>query len=168
MNKSKSITLGSFITIISIISMYATSILPTAKIFLVSLPSFLIAIIIIESGKRMAMISFISTSLLAFILIPNKFILIPFVSFLGYYPIVKLYIENINNLFIEWTLKMIIFNIVMYLNYIVFTIVLAQKLENSLSIVFITFGLQIVFIIYDFVFSMFIQYYNNKLRKYVK
>ena len=80
----------------------------------------------------------------------------------------KLYIENINNLFIEWTLKMIIFNIVMYLNYIVFTIVLAQKLENSLSIVFITFGLQIVFIIYDFVFSMFIQYYNNKLRKYVK
>lgn len=168
MTKSKKISLGAIITVISVILMYATTVLPTAKIFLLSLSSFLIAILIIESGKSTAMLSFISTSIIGFVLLPNKLLLIPFVSFLGYYPIAKLYIERINNLLVEWILKLILFNISAYLNYILFTSVFAKDLEIPFAIGFVALGLQIVFIVYDYMFSMFIHYYNTKLRKYVK
>ena len=168
MNKSKKISLGAITTMISVVLMYATSILPTAKLFLLSLSSFLIAILIIEAGKSTAMISFIATSILSFILIPNKLILIPFILFLGYYPIVKLYIESIDNLLVEWVLKIIVFNVAMCVNYILFINVFAKNLVIPLAIGFVVLGLQIVFIVYDYIFSMFIHYYNNKLRKYVK
>lgn len=156
------------ITIISVVLIYSTTILPTAKISLISLSSFLIAILLIEAGKSTAMLSFISTSILGFILVPNKLLLIPFVSFLGYYALVKLYIENINNIFIEWFLKITVFNIALYLNYILFTNVFAKDLKLPFDLVFVVIGLQLLFIVYDYVFSMFISYYNNKLKKYVK
>ena len=168
MNKSKQISLGAMVTIFSIILMYMTSIIPTAKIFLVSLSSFLTAMLIIEVGISTAITSFLATSILGFILVPNKLLLIPYITFLGYYAVVKLYIEKLDKLILEWIIKIVIFNMALYINYILLINIFSQELSLPFSLVFVVLGLQVAFIVYDYTFSMFIQYYNNRLRRYVK
>lgn len=168
MNKSKQISLGAMITVFSIILLYMTSVIPTARFFLISLASFLIAVLIIEVGISYAILSFVSTAILGFIMIPNKLLLIPYITFLGYYGVIKLYIERIDKFLLEWIIKIVVFNIALSINYYLLTIVFAQQLILPFSIIFVVLGLQIVFIVYDYTFSMFIQYYNNKLKRYIK
>lgn len=168
MNKSRQITLGSIITVLSIILIYFTSFLPTMKVFLISLSSFLIAILIIEVGKKSAILSFIATSILGLLLIPNKTVIIPYISFLGFYALVKLYIEKLDKLMLEWVLKLIVFNISLIVNYIIFTKLFISNLNLPLSIGIVFFVLQIVFIIYDFTFSLFVEYYNTRIKKLIR
>ena len=168
MNKSKQISFGAMITILSIILMYMTSFVPTAKIFLVSLSSFLTAVLIIEVGVSTALLSFLSTSILGIILIPNKLLLIPYITFLGYYGVIKLYIERLDKLILEWIINIVIFNAALYINYILLISVFSEKLKLPFSIILVILGLQILFIIYDYTFSMFIQYYRDRIRRYIK
>lgn len=167
MNKSKDMSLGAMITVLSIILLYMTTVILTTRIFLVSLSSFLIAILIIEVGVRTALLSFVATSLLSIVLVPNKILLIPYISFLGYYGIIKSYIESLDNIFLEWIIKLIVFNIASILNYLFLTNVIGINLKVPFSIGFLIIVLQVLFVIYDYVFSMFISYYNTKLRKYI-
>lgn len=168
MNNSKQISRGAMVTVLSIILMYMATVIPTTRIFLLSLSSFLIAILIIETSISKALVSFLSTSVLGVILIPNKLLLIPYITFLGYYAVVKLYIEKLDNLVLEWIIKIVIFNIVLYINYVILINVFSQKIVLPFGLIFVVLGLQIVFIIYDYTFSMFIQYYSNNLKRYLK
>lgn len=168
MNKSKQISLGAMITVLSIILLYFTSILPTMKAFFISLSSFLISILIIEVGKRGASLSFIATSILGLLLIPNKTVIIPYISFLGFYGIVKSYIEKLDKFVLEWVIKLIVFNISLFINYIIFMKFFISNLNLPLSIGIIFSIVQIIFIIYDFTFSLFIEYYHIKIKKLIR
>lgn len=168
MNSSKRISLGAMISVLSIILLYMTTILPTARIFLVSLASFLAAILIIEAGMRTAMISFISTSLLGLLLVPNKMLMIPYVTFLGYYGIVKSHIESLNNFGLEWVIKIVLFNLALMLNYILLIQILGISIVLPFSIWLVAIMMQVLFVIYDYVFSLFIAYYITRFKKYIK
>ena len=167
MTKSKKISIGAMITIISIILLYLTSILTTTKIFLITLSSFLISVVVIEAGISTALLSYISTAILSFILIPNKLMVIPYVILFGQYPIVKYYIEKLNNFILEWIIKLLCFNIAVYLNYIIFTMFISRDVNIPLSIWIIILGLQAIFILYDYMFNRFISYYRNRIRKHI-
>ena len=155
-------------TLISIILIFMTSIIPTTKIFLVSLASFLTAILVIEVGVSTALISFIATSILAFLLVPNKLLVLPYALFLGYYGIIKFYIEKINNLVLEWIIKIGIFNIIILLGYFLLSKFIISELDLPFSMSLIILALEVVFIVYDYIFSMFIQYYNKDISKHIR
>lgn len=168
MNRSKEISLGAMVTVISLILIYATTIFPTSRIFLIALASYLGGVLVIEIGKRAAILSFVSTSILGMIVIPNKLVLLPFISFLGYYALIKLYIENLNNIILEWVLKLLVFNVAVLVNYMMLTNIIAKGLEFPFSIALVFLSLNLVFLIYDYVFTMFIDHYKTKVRKYIK
>lgn len=168
MNKSKRISLGAMITVISIVLMFMTSVIPTTKIFLVSLASFLTAVIVIEAGVSTALVSFFATSILGFLIVPRKILVAPYALFFGYYAVIKLFIERIDNIVLEWIIKMLIFNIIIVIKYLLLTTFIINELNLPFHIGFIVLALQVVFIIYDYVFSMFIQYYNTKISKHIK
>lgn len=168
MNKSKRISLGAMVTLLSIVLMFMTSIIPTTKIFLVSLASFLTATLVVEASVSTAIISFIATSVLGFILVPNKILVVSYALFFGYYGIVKFYIESINSLVLEWIVKMLIFNIILALGYFLLTRFFIDQLKLPFHIGLIVLGLQVVFIIYDYIFSMFIQYYKTDISRHIR
>ncbi len=168
MNNSKKISLGAMITVLSIILLYTTSVIPTARIFLISLTSFLIAVLIIDAGIKVAILSFISTSILGFLLVPNKILLVPYVTFLGYYGIIKSSIESINNLALEWIIKIVVFNIAACLNYLLISKLIGTVIALPFSIWLVVLALQVLFITYDYMFSLFIAYYTTQLKKYIR
>lgn len=168
LNKSKQISLGAMVTVFSILVMLMTSILPTIEIFLLCLSSYLISILIIEADKPTATLSFLATAILGALLVPNKLIIMSYIGFFGYYGILKSYIEGLNNLVLEWVIKILIFNIMVFINYLIFIKLFANNIDLPFSLGVVVLVLQVEFVIYDYVFSMFIDYYHSKLSKMIK
>ena len=165
---SRELTLGAIITVLSLLILLLTSILVTSKVFLVCLASFLISILIIETKVNTAVISYVSTVILSVILVPNKLIVAPYVLFFGYYGITKYYIEKINKLSIEYILKLLNFNIYVFLNYKLLTVFIKDNIKLPLTTGIIIIGLQVFFLVYDYVFSLFISYYRQKIQRHLK
>jgi hypothetical protein len=156
--KSKKIALSGILIAFTIILLMLTNYINFNKLFLYSLASLPIAIIIIEFGLKYGVIFYIASSILGAIIVPNK--IIPYILFFGIYGIIKFLIEKDRNIFIELLLKLISFNLLFAIIYFAFKFFI--KITIPLWIVII--AAQGVFLIYDYVYSYFIGYYNNKLR----
>jgi hypothetical protein len=161
---SKKITYGGIITAINIILLYLASIVPTAKITLFTLVSISVAIMIIEFKVREAIITYLSTSIIGLLIVPSKSIMILYVAFFGYYGIIKYYIERINNVLIEWVLKIIFFNIVFSIVFKIVKELLFGDITLKYSILFVLFAAEVGFIAFDYAFSLVVNFYNNKLK----
>jgi hypothetical protein len=147
---------------IAVIAAYLESILPVSKLSLIALASFLVSIIVIEAGIRAGILFYVVTSLLIFIVIPKKTSLIPYVLFFGYYGIVKYYIEKIRKIVPEIILKLLFFNICFYIIYYVLNFIFLPDIK--LPVYIIALAMQLVFLVYDYVYSQIIHNYNSRIR----
>ncbi|WP_202707286.1 hypothetical protein [Sporosalibacterium faouarense] len=161
---AKRVAYGGIVNLLILVSVYFASILPTNKLFFFGLSSIFLAFIVIEFGVKFAILNYLSSVFLLLIMIHNKLTLIPYILFFGYYAIVKYYVERINNLVLEWFIKLSIFNIVMYLIYFIADKLLLSELKIKIPIWIIILIAEGIFIIYDYAFSIGIAYYNNKIR----
>lgn len=161
---AKQIAFGGISILLTIVSLYLASTLPTNRIFFLGLSSVFLAIVVIEFGTRAAILNYISTSILGFLILPNKVILLPFISFLGYYGIIKFYIEKLDNFIFEWILKLLAFNGGLYLVYTFTNTILLGDISIDVSIWVIIVIAEIIFIVYDYAYSVAIWYYRRKLR----
>lgn len=167
-SKSKKIALGGIVTLLSTISLYVSSVLPTNRLFFFALSTFFLAAIILENDVKFAALVYISSSLLGFIIIPNKVVVLPYIIFFGYYAIVKSLIERINILPIEILIKLLLFNLSTYITYSIVSTALLGEIIIKLPAWILFILLQLVFVIYDYFFSLGIYYYRNKIRPKIK
>jgi len=164
--KTKKIALNGILAALAVICLILASILPTNRISLYALSSFFVAVSIIESGVRTGWVFYVVTSLLALIVIPDKFGIIPYVVFFGMYGIVKYYIERINRVVIEYVVKFIYFNISVVIAFFTVKELFSINLSIRLSWWIIGIGLEVIFFLYDFAYTLFINYYRSKLRNW--
>lgn len=167
-SKSKKVALGGIVVLLSVLCLYLASILPTNKLFFFCLSTVFIAVIVIEFKTYFALITYLAISILGFIIIPNKLIMIPYAIYFGYYGILKYYIEKINNILVEWVIKIGLFNLFVYVTYIITVNLFVSNLYIKLPIWLIILLLQVIFIIYDICYSLAINYYKYKLRKFLR
>ena len=93
----------------------------------------------------------------------NKAQWILYIFTFGIYGLVKYIIEKDRSIFIEYILKLISANILIGITYFIL------KFFIYIPVNIITISIfEIAFIIYDYVYSIFIDYYNDKLRKIIK
>lgn len=164
---AKSITLSGILLTLVVLALYAESLTPTAKLSLYAFSSLFVSIVIIESGIKAGWIFYLASSLLTLIIIPDKLGLVPYFVFFGIYGIIKYYIEKLNKLAIEYILKCIYFSLCLLLALFVVKKLLMEDVISNLPWWLIIIGLEVVFLIYDYVYTLFIQYYNHKLRKMI-
>lgn len=160
----KKTALNGILAALVIIILYGEFIIPTAKLSMYALSSFFIAIITIESGIRASWLFYIVTSLLALIIIPDKIGLVPYFVFFGIYGIVKYYAEKAKKTIIEYALKMIFFNMCLAAGFLTARELLLVNINISFPIWVFIILFESVFLIYDYVFTLFIQYYQAKIR----
>lgn len=167
-SKSRKVALGGIVTLLSTVSLYISSVLPTNRIFFFALSTFFLAIIIIEDSVKSAIVVFLSSSILSFIIIPNKMTVIPYMVFFGYYAIFKSIIERINKIFIELLIKLLLFNLSTYIVYSVISKAILGEIIIKLPVWVLFLLMQLAFIIYDYSFSLGIYFYRNKIRSKIK
>ena len=165
---TKKIALNGILGALAVICLLLATILPTNRLSLYALSSFFIAIVIVEYNSMAGWLFYASTSLLALIIVPEKLGLVPYVIFFGIYGLVKYYIEKLDKLVIEYVLKFLYFNICAGIVLIsvskLFGYVLTAKLPWWLLVI----ALEIVFFIYDYVYTLFIDYYRKKIKPRLK
>ena len=160
---SRKIAYSGILLAINLILLLLINVIPINTLFLMGLASLPIAIIIMEYGPKSGFVFYIASVILGFIVINSKFQWVLNTFTFGIYGLIKFIIEQDRPIYIEYILKLSYANITLVVLYFIIRqfIVIPQKWY--LVILF-----EIVFLVYDYVYSLFIDYYNEKLNKYFK
>lgn len=168
---SKKVALGGILLGLTEVMLFAAAILPSARISAYVLSSLFISVIIMELGIGRAWLFYGTTVILSFIIIPDKIRLIPYIVFFGNYGIIKFLIERMNKTLTGYIFKAVYYNAAFFILLLsareIFALPSAPGGANySLWLIIIVF--QMLFAVYDFIYSRFIAYYRMNIRRILK
>ena len=177
MRNTGKVALGGLISALSVTCMFLTTLFPFATYSLPAIAGVLLIVIVIELGKRWALLVYMVVGLLSLFIVPDMEAKLLFLLFFGYYPILKAVLEKgLSNRLYQWFLKILIFNAAAIGAYLLATFVFLLPVDLSLfgislPIIFLLAG-NVVFIIYDFavtaVTSVYVLQLQSKLHKRFK
>ncbi|HAA26266.1 MAG TPA: hypothetical protein DCE11_09175 [Ruminiclostridium sp.] len=161
---SKKIAVAGILTAFLVVALILENILPTGKLGFYVFAGFLLSVVIMECGILFGWASFAVSSLLAALVVPEKTAVVPYVLFFGIYSLVKSHIEKLNRAAVELVLKFVFFNAALYLLWQIALMLIPQRFFDILPVAVIIVLLEILFFVYDWIFSLWIQFYQEKLR----
>lgn len=159
---SRKISYGGILLALNCIILLLVNIIPINTLFLLGLASLPISIVIMEYGPKAGVIFYIASVLLSFMLMANKSQWILYIFTFGIYGLIKYLIEQGRSFIWEYIIKLVAANILIIITYFILKPFVYIPVNIATIILF-----EITFIIYDFVYSRFIDYYNDRLRKLV-
>lgn len=160
---SKKIAYSAILLAVNLILLILINIIPMNTLFLMGLASLPISIIIMEYGPKSGLIFYIASVLLGFIVISNKFQWVLNSFTFSVYGLIKYFIERDRPIYIEYIFKIAFANIALFIVYMI----LIQFIYIPINLIIIlTF--EVLFIVYDNIYSLFIEYYNTKLKRILK
>lgn len=162
---TKKITLSGILLSFAVISLFLATVVPTNTLSFYALSSFFVAIIVLQFGIKSGWIFYLASSALSFILLPDKAGLVPYLAFFGLYGIIKFYIERLNKIVLEYILKLAFFNSALFLALMLVKQFLLEHVNVNFPWWIIILVFEIAFIAYDYVYTLFIQFYNTKLKR---
>ena len=167
--KNRTIALGGVLLALSAASLFLASFVPGIELSLYAFSSFFTAAMIVEAGAKGGWTFYFASALLAFFLIPNKGAALMYAVFFGLYALVKFYIERIRKVPLEILLKLLFFSgavfVLLYFFKELFLGAVAFPDKYPLWILFAAAAL--VFLLYDYVFTLIIEFYRRRIRKKV-
>ncbi|MEG1131588.1 MAG: hypothetical protein RSD77_04675 [Romboutsia sp.] len=160
---SKKIAYGGILLALNIILLLLSNIIPMNTLFFMGAASLLIAIVIVEYGVKMGVAFYIASSILSFLVISNKAQWLLYIFTFGIYGLIKYLIERDRPLFIDLLLKLIFANIAIGGLYFILKGIIFIPVN-----IFTIIAFQIAFLIYDYAYTLFIDYYEKKLKKILR
>ena len=160
---SRKIAYGGVLLSLNAILLILVNLIPINTLFLLALASLPISIIIMEWGPLSGLTFYISSVILGFIVMTSKTQWLIYIFTFGVYGLIKYIIEKDRPIFLEYMLKLFFANISILILYII----LREFVYVPINIISIAI-FEIVFIIYDYMYSRFIDYYNSKLKNIIK
>ncbi|HBF0496279.1 TPA: hypothetical protein KNN51_003184 [Clostridioides difficile] len=151
---------GGVLLALNVILLTLTNIIPVNTLFIMGLASLLVSIVIMEWGFKSGIAFCIGSIVLGFIVMASKSQWIVYSLTFGIYGIVKYLIEKDRSIYIEYFMKLVFANIMILILYFLLRTIVYIPIN-----IFIIGSFEIAFIVYDYVYSSFIGYYNNRLRK---
>lgn len=161
--KSKYIAESGVLIALTLVILFSTSILTISTLSILTVASCLIPIAIIRTSIKNAILVYIASSILSFILIPTN-IAIYYTLFFGIYGIIKHIIEKVRNMPLEILFKLISFNVLLGITYFI-TKSFLSFVYPDISLWLLWLAAQIVFLIYDYALTMAISFFLNRFNK---
>lgn len=167
---TKKLAVASIYAAMSVVSLLVASLFPV-RISMCIIASLITAIVTIECGHKYAWLTFLSVSIISFLLIPKKSVVYIYILFLGYYPILKLYIERLAHLIHEWIAKIVFFSIILIIAHFSFKTFFMPSFDTEIiKLIYkhlaAIFALaNVIFIVYDFGLTFIISFYIHRIKK---
>ena len=159
---------GGIICALIVIILWASAVLTFNTLALLSLCSFLMGIVFIEGKLKTALICYASASCLSLILPVDKTNALAFIFFFGYYPILKSYIERINNLTLEIVVKILFFLVISFAGVYGYFWLFSAKLSEVLPLGAVAISATVFFAVLDYVLSLLFDYYYKRIRTKIR
>ena len=176
---SYKIALGGVIASIAVLSMFLTGFGPFLTYICPMFAGMLMIMIIIEVSQKWAFATYVAVSILSVFMTPDREAAMLFIFLFGHYPILKVSIEKIKSHFLEWILKIAVFNICVISCYWIILNIFMPNVLDSLSewgkygaLIFLGLA-NLTFILYDFFLgsaaTLYCKWFRTKfLRKFKK
>lgn len=162
--KTRDISRGAMITVLSVVVLYLSTVLVTTKLSLLAVSSVLVAIAVVETDLKGGALVYAASSALGFTLVPDKLFVLSYIFFFGIYPLAKYAIERLDRFELEWLIKAIVFNSLAFLGYSVGKLFLSEQLKLPVSIWIVVMVAEILFVVYDYAMSLAISYYMEHIK----
>ena len=166
------ISLGGITTAICLALMFCTGMFPMLDYTIPAFAGFLMVIMIVEAGAKWAFVTYASTSALCLIITPNYEASMMFIMFMGYYPILKFYLDRIKHRALSWVIKYLVFNAAIILFYYVsMYLITSEELMEDMNmfgrytIYILWAAANVCFLVYDYLLGQLIELYVNWFRK---
>ena len=159
-------------TALSVVFLYAASVIPTAKLALCFLTSLMPWIPLRERGGFVyALLSYAATGAICFFLIPNKLYFAAYILFFGCYGMIKLGIDSvIRDKLVAFAAKLILCNglaaLVIFGAGKLFSLDIIAQLPNYPLYIIIP-AIEIFFIAYELVFTLCVRVFDDRLRNVI-
>lgn len=160
---SRKIAYSGILLALNIILLILVNIIPVNTLFILGLSSLPISIVIMEYGPKEGIIFYIGSVLLSFMIMANKVQWILYVFTFGIYGLLKYIIEKDRSFAQEYIFKILVANVLIIIVYIIIKSFIYVPINIFVILIF-----EISFIIYDFAYSQFIDFYNGKLRRFFR
>ena len=171
MKNSKVIAYSGVATALSVVMLFLGSIFWVLG-YTMPLVASLVMIILLDSvSQKSALLTFISTSIISFILLNDKECVLLYILFFGYYPLIRDKINDIKPKFLSYLLKFITFNVAMVLTQVLCVYVFGIPFDDMLGkwgIVLFVLCLNLVFVVFDKLYTLLLKLYRIKLKKKVE
>lgn len=171
MKNSKVIAYSGVATALSVVMLFLGSIFWVLG-YTMPLVASLVMIILLDSiSQKSALLTFVSTSIISFILLNDKECVLLYVLFFGYYPLIRDKINDIKPKFLSYLLKFVTFNAAMVLTQILCVYVFGIPFDDMLGkwgfVVFVL-CLNLVFVVFGKLYTLLLRLYRIKLKKKVE
>lgn len=171
MKNSKVIAYSGVATALSVVMLFLGSIFWVLG-YTMPLVASLVMIILLDSiSQKSALLTFISTSIISFILLNDKECVLLYILFFGYYPLIREKINDIKPKSLSYLLKFITFNAAMVLTQVLCVYVFGIPFDDMLGkwgIVLFVLCLNLVFVVFDKLYTLLLKLYRIKLKKKVE
>lgn len=147
---------------LGVIVLFLGAIIEVVDITMAAMASFIIIICVIELGGYWPFLVFSATAVLSFLLLPNKAVVLIYVLYFGFYPIIKKHLERLPRIF-SLLAKIAVFNIAILLYYLLLRDVLFADFGSTKWIIVVLFN--VIFASLDLVQTMFVTAYVKKFRR---
>ena len=160
---SKKIAYTGILLSLNIILLLLSNIIPINTVFFMGLASFLISIVIMEYGFKLGILFYIASSVLSFLVLPNKAQWLIYIFTFGIYGLIKYLVEKDRPFYIDILFKLVYANLIILSLYFMLKGIIYIPINIFTILVF-----QFAFLIYDYVYTLFIDYYEQRIRKIIK
>lgn len=152
----------------SFIVLYLGCAIEVLDLTMSAIASLLVVVVVIEMGYSYAWLAYVATSILSMVLLPQKTPAIFYLCFMGFYPIIKSYVERIGSGLVRWIVKLIAGNAAIGLMFMLMSLFVPNEFEGG-WILALTYVLALLaFIMYDIALSKLITLYFRMIRERLK
>jgi len=163
--KTRKLVLCAIFSALASVILYLSSIWPTGQIGFAAAASLFVAAAVIEAGALYGLYVYLVSSALALLLIPNRSPLYLYISFFGYYPILKSLTERLRSVPLQWAVKLLVFNISLSVFWFVIKELIFDFSGVNVHIALVYLGGSAVFALFDYGFTKAIWFYINRISK---
>ena len=159
---SKKIAYSGILLAVNLLLFAMLNVFQTNTLFLLGLASLPIAIVIMNWGPKTGFVFYLGSIILGFIVINNKAHWIIYIFTFGIYGLIKYLVEQDRPIYVEYILKLIYANIALVAVYFIVRQFVYVPTQWYFILLF-----EVAFLVYDYAYSLFIDYYNTKLKKMI-
>lgn len=166
------VALGGICSALCLTLMFCSSFLPMLDYTIPAFAGFIPVIVAVEVNPKWAMATYAAVSFLTVFITPNYEASILFIIFMGYYPLLKIYLDRLKSKALNLVIKFLIFNSAAVIFFVIFQYIVAgqgdmleglEKFGRFAPFILLALG-NITFIIYDYMLKQLTDIYTGWFR----
>ena len=138
--ESQKIALCGVLSALSVVVLLVGNVLQIGTYAAPMLASFLLIPVLEDYGKKYALLLYAVVSLLSLFLVPDKELVLFYVLVLGYYPVLRVRLNNIRRAVLRWMAKFGCFNAAVVVMYALLIVVLAPPEGTPMLLALLALG----------------------------